>query len=263
MNYYERYNNLITEAQANPSKYPGETHHIIPRSIHKRTPSTTPVNAPENLVFLSHRQHLEAHWLLFKAYENTVHAGNMATAFVLMIEVGKTPAQPTAAQYHAYEVAKIAASKAQGERNSGEGNPMFGKTHSTETKAKMSASKSGEKSHMFGKTVSPEIKAKISASLSGEKHPMFGKTISPEIKVKISASLSGEKHPMFGKPRAEGAGRPSKPVINTETGEVWESLSECARQLGAPFGTIHSRIKNKSHGGIWQFVENHNKMEVI
>jgi len=239
MNYYERYNNLITEAQANPSKYPGETHHIIPRSIHKRTPSTTPVNAPENLVFLSHRQHLEAHWLLFKAYENTVHAGNMATAFVLMIEVGKTPAQPTAAQYHAYEVAKIAASKAQGERNSGEGNPMFGKTHSTETKAKMSASKSGEKSHMFGKTVSPEIKAKI------------------------SASLSGEKHPMFGKPRAEGAGRPSKPVINTETGEVWESLSECARQLGAPFGTIHSRIKNKSHGGIWQYVENHNKMEVI
>ncbi len=191
MNYYERYNELISGAQANPSKYPGETHHIIPRSIHKLTPSVIPVNAPENLVFLSHRQHLEAHWLLFKMYQGTVYGGSMAQAFVLMINAGKTPAQPTAEQYAAYEAARIAASKAQSKRWTGEGNPNF------------------------------------------------------------------------GKPRAKGAGKPSKPVINAATGEVWESLHECARQLGVRPSTIHSRIKRKSNGGIWQYVENHNKQGVI
>ena len=218
MNYYERYNELISGAQANPSKYPGETHHIIPRSIHKLTPSTTPVNAPENLVFLSHRQHLEAHWLLFKAYENTVHAGSMAAAFVCMINLGKTPAQPTAEQYHAYEAARIAANEAQSERQTG-------RAFSAETKAKMSAAKFEENNPNFGKG-----------------HLMMG-----------------EKNHMFGKPKPKGAGTPSKPVINTETGEVWESVRECARQLGVQHMTIRLRIKRKSHGGIWQYVENHNK----
>ncbi len=215
MNYYEQYNELISGAQANPSKYPGEKHHIIPRSIHKLTPSTTPVNSPENLVFLSHRQHLEAHWLLFKMYEGTVHAGNMAAAFVLMIKVGKTPAQPTAEQYEAYEIARIAKNEA------------------------------------------------LSKRMSGEKHPHFGKSLSVETKAKMSASTSGEKNPMFGKPRAEGSGAPPRPVINKETGEVWESVRECGRQLGFHSTTIQSRIKNKSFGGIWQYVENHNKTEVI
>ena len=205
--YFREYNQLVEQALKTPSKFPGETHHILPRSIHKKTPSTMPVNAPENLVFLSHRQHLRAHYLLFKMYEGTVHAGNMAAAFVLMINVGKTPAQPTAAQYAAYEAARIAASEAHGERMSGEGNPNF------------------------------------------------GKTISAETKVKIKASNSGEKNSMFGKPKPKGSGTPSRPVINTETGEVWESISECARHLSVRHSTIQVRIKNKSFGGIWQFKE--------
>ena len=218
--YFREYNQLVEQALKTPSKFPGETHHILPRSIHKKTPSTMPVNAPENLVFLSHRQHLRAHYLLFKMYEGTEHAGSMAAAFVLMINVGKTPAHPTAEQYQAYEEAKIAASEAQSKRHTG-------KTISAEHKAKIVAANSGEKSHLFGKT--------------GAKHPMFGRT--------------GEKSPMFGKPKPKGAGTPSKPVINIETGEVWESLHECARQLGLSLGAIQFRIKNKSFGGIWQFKE--------
>ncbi len=225
--YFREYNQLVEQALKTPSKFPGETHHILPRSIHKKTPSTMPVNAPENLVFLSHREHLKAHWLLFKMYEGTEYAGSMAAAFVLMINVGKTPAQPTAEQYQAYEEARIAKGKAQSERQTGEGNPMFGRT--------------GDKSPMFGKTHSDEVKAKLSASSSGEKNPMFG--------------IAKEKHPRFGKPRAKGAGSPSRPVTNTETGEVWESLAECGRQLGISYTAIQKRIESKSFGGIWQYKE--------
>jgi len=205
--YFKEYNQLVEQALKTPSKFPGETHHIVPRSVHKKTPSTMPVNAPENLVFLSHREHLRAHWLLFKMYEGTEHAGSMAAAFVLMINLGKTPAQPTAEQYQAYEEARIASSKAQSERQTGDGNHCFGRT--------------------------------------GEKNPMFGK----------GHLQSGEKNPMFGRPKPEGAGRPTKPVINTETGEVWGSLAECGRQLGISYTTIQNRIKTKAFGGIWQFKE--------
>ncbi len=195
--YFREYNQLVEQALKTPSKFPGETHHIVPRSIHKKTPSTMPVNAPDNLVFLSHREHLKAHWLLFKMYEGTEHAGSMAAAFVLMINLGKTPAQPTAEQYQAYEEARIARSKAQSERQAG--------------------------------------------LRVGEKNPMFGRT--------------GEKHPHFGRPKTEGSGRPLKPVINTKTGEVWESLAECGRKLSIPSATILFRIRNKSFGGIWQYKE--------
>jgi len=201
--YFKEYNQLVEQALKTPSKFPGETHHILPRSIHKKTPSTMPVNAPENLVFLSHREHLRAHWLLFKMYEGTVHSGNMAAAFVCMINMGKTPAHPTPEQYQAYEEAKIAASEAHSRR-------MTGTTHSAETKAKISKSMSGR---------------------------------------------TGDKSSRFGKPKPEGSGCPSRPVINTETGEVWESVRECAKQLGTRHSTINSRIKRESLGGIWQFVE--------
>ena len=117
--FFGECNRLVEQALKTPSIIPGETHHIVPRSIHKKTPSTMPVNAPENLVFLSHRQHLRAHYLLFKMYEGTEHAGSMAGAFVYMINLGKTPAQPTAEQYQDYEDAKIARSKAQSEQKTG------------------------------------------------------------------------------------------------------------------------------------------------
>ena len=58
-----------------------------------------------------------------------------------------------------------------------------GKTNSEETRAKMSAAKTGDKNHMFGKTISPETRAKISAN-----HAMKGKTHSPESIAKMSAN---------------------------------------------------------------------------
>ena len=60
---------------------------------------------------------------------------------------------------------------------SGENNPMYGKSHSDETKKKISDSKVGK------------------SGLSGDMHPMFGKHHSESSKQKISDAVSGEKHP--------------------------------------------------------------------
>ena len=237
LEYFNQYSSLIEEAKASPSQLPGETHHIIPRSVHKRTPSAMAVNAPENLVFLSHRQHLKAHWLLFKMYEGTEYAGSMSLAFVMMINQGKSPEQPTAEQYQDYEEAKIAANKTRSERQTGKNNSMFGRT--------------GEKNPMFGRTGEKSPMFGKGYLISGERHPNFGKT-GEEAPM---FGRTGEKHPRFGKPRPEGSGVPMRPVINTATGEVWESLNECGRQLGVSGSAIRLRIKNGTFGGIWQHVE--------
>lgn len=48
-------------------------------------------------------------------------------------------------------------------RTAGEGNAMFGKTHSDEAKAKLSRANSGEGNPMFGKTHGDEVRNKMSA----------------------------------------------------------------------------------------------------
>ena len=79
---------------------------------------------------------------------------------------------------------------------------MRGRTHSDESKRKMSESRSGENHRMFGKHHSDETKRKISESQIGKTHSdetkrkisesQIGKTHSEETKRKISESQSGE-----------------------------------------------------------------------
>jgi len=113
---------------------------------------------------------------------------------------------------------------------SGEKNPMYGKTHteetkqnirearvgkslSNETKQKISDSTSGEKNHNYGKNMSEETKQKLSVAHCGKilseetkqklSKSRVGKTLSNETKQKISDSTSGEKNHMFGKIHTE------------------------------------------------------------
>lgn len=75
---------------------------------------------------------------------------------------------------------------------SGENHPLFGRT--------------GENAFFFGKTHSQETRDKMSIAQSGEKNPMYGKKHSKERKAKMSAAFSGEKNPRFGKPPAKTHG---------------------------------------------------------
>ena len=80
---------------------------------------------------------------------------------------------------------------------------MLGKTHSEETKKKISLSR-------IGVPMSEETKKKMSDALSGEKHPGYGKKRSDAVKLKISETkkrkfASGETTPFFkGKKRSDG-----------------------------------------------------------
>ena len=96
-------------------------------------------------------------------------------------------------------------SKAALERDmSGENNPMYGKTHSPETRAKISETRKAENlsdetraklsATQKGKTLSAETRAKISEANKGEKNHFYGKRHTEETKAKISKANSG-KHP--------------------------------------------------------------------
>ena len=68
----------------------------------------------------------------------------------------------------------------------GSKNPMWGKTHTAEARAKMSAAKKGRKRPPF----SDETRAKLSAAKKGRK-------CSPEMRAKMSAIRKGEKNPRW------------------------------------------------------------------
>ena len=89
---------------------------------------------------------------------------------------------------------------------------MSGRERSAETRQKISESTSGEKSYWFGKTHSPETRKKLSEANMGKKHSPetrqkisegnIGKKCSPETRKKLSEAHSGEKGYWFGKTRS-------------------------------------------------------------
>lgn len=86
----------------------------------------------------------------------------------------------------------------------GEKNPMFGKTHTPETRKKISENLTGkyqgDKNPNYGRKHSVEIRTKMSISAKGRK-------VTQETKDKLSKALTGkrvgDKHPMWGKNHSE------------------------------------------------------------
>ena len=77
----------------------------------------------------------------------------------------------------------------------GEKNPMYGKKHSQEAKAKMSEQHwncSGEKNPMYGKKHSQETKEKMTKAKMGKKSSFYGKHHKQESKEKISKAKQGK-----------------------------------------------------------------------
>ncbi len=97
MDYSNLYVNLLLKhgTEEKPEGY-SERHHIIPKSLGGEDSAC-------NLVYLSARAHLVAHWLLFKIHRNE----SMARAFYGMCDTYRRPERQRVTS-HTYEAAKRA-----------------------------------------------------------------------------------------------------------------------------------------------------------
>jgi hypothetical protein len=120
---------------------------------------------------------------------------------------------------------------------------LIGITRSEETKIKMSISKRGEKNHQYGKPLSEEHKGKISEALSGERNYFFDKTHSEETKIKLSISKRGEKNPSW---KGGVTFEPYCPAFN-------DRLKEYIRNLCNRTCTIcgKSALQSIDKNGVW------------
>lgn len=98
----------------------------------------------------------------------------------------------------------------------GEKNPCYGRV--------------GEIHHMYGKTHTEETKKKISQAIKGENNPFYGKVHTEETKKKISQAISGENHPFYRMKRIEHSKRmkgENNPFYGkTHSEEIKKKLSE-------------------------------------
>jgi group I intron endonuclease len=121
------------------------------------------------------------------------------------------------------------------------GAPMSGRTHSDESKQKISDA-------LTGKNHSDESKQKISDALTGENHYNFGKTLSDEIKAKISDALTGSKCSDDTRKKISAA-QPTSQVIEVfdlqeKTKTTYNSIREAARALNITQSRISMYFKN-------------------
>lgn len=161
-----------------------ERHHVIPKCLGGN-------NNEDNLIDLYAKEHYEAHKLL--ALENP----NNYKLQYAWISMGFLKSATTKERYlitaDEYEILKKLSSKLASIRMTGEGNPMYGKTLSEETKRKI-----GEKSK--GRHFSDEVREKMSAHAKGKQRP-------EDVRRKIS---DGNKGKVFSKQHRENISKSRK-----------------------------------------------------
>ena len=178
-----------------------ERHHIVPKCIGG-------TDDENNLIDLYAREHFEAHRLL--AQENPKNKGLVYAWWCMATANGKHIDGTYKLTPEEYETIRIMYSKSV----TGENNPMFGKTHSMETRMKISenhADVSGVNNPNYGKHCSEETKKKLSemkkGKFVGKDNPFYGKKHTEEAKQKISekrkGKFTGEDNSFYGKKHTE------------------------------------------------------------
>lgn len=141
MNYDKHYNLLIEKAKNRILEGYGENHHIIPRCFGGE-------DTNDNLVRLTAREHFIAHLLLYKMQTEKRKIHQMLTAVVMM--KGKDSKNSKLYESARKKFGKIHSQSISGENHPmygssriGEDNPFYGKTHSEETRKRLSEAKEG------------------------------------------------------------------------------------------------------------------------
>jgi hypothetical protein len=200
MNKYEKWYQAITaRGQTRVLNEYTETHHIQPVSLGG-------ADTPENLTRLTAREHFICHWLLTKITTGEARHKMLNALRMMRAENPRQQRYKTKITARVYSKLKEEYSQLQSKRFTGEGNGFYGKTHTPEAKAKISAANSGrvqseeekqkQKAAMTGKKRAPfseEWLAKLTETRQGERNGMYGKTHSEETRQKIRERALGRK----------------------------------------------------------------------
>ena len=178
---------------------------------------------------------------------------------------------------------RIKLSEARKGKYNGENNPFYGRSHSNETRKKLSQRLSGDGNPNYGKQKSDETKKKMSDSHKGktftDEHKkklseakkgsqltnehkkkigeaLKGKPITEEHKRKISNSHKGKtltdehkkKLSEAKKGKNDAQKKQMKPIICLETGQVFKCIGDAKRWSGCSGIANHLCGKNKSAG---------------
>jgi len=173
--YFDIVQNARLDVRAKGDGKYYELHHIVPRSFGGS-------NKKENLILLTAREHFLCHLLLPKMMIDPIKAGKMVYAFFRMKNKHKN-----SKIFDRFRTSY-------GLLTTGENNPFYGRTHTAETKEKISR---------LGKYHSIESRQKMSECKKGKntgaENHMYGKVHPQEWRDAHSARLSGENHFNFGK----------------------------------------------------------------
>lgn len=224
MNYKNIYNKLIIKAKSeirvkSDTVY-YEAHHIKPKSFGGEGDCRN-TNHP-NIVLLTPKEHYIAHLLLVAIYPNSPA---MYKALWNMCNVKQNIRyKPSAKTYCTIRKEYI-------KNTIGSNNHFFGKTHSEESKLKISLRAKGRQTFL-GKTHSEESKLKMRES-------QMGKAISEKTKNKISLSISGGNH------------YNAKQIICIKTNTIFGSGKELSEHLNKPFSTIRAYLNGRNKVPDW------------
>ncbi len=145
---------------------------------------------------------------------------------------------------------------------------------SDEGRKKISESKMGEKNPRYGKIYTEEERARISERTRGERNPNYGRKHTDEERRKISEAITGrhlsEEHKQQisefmkgrfrGRQRPDGSGRTPRKVLCIETGEVFDSIADAARNKGlyerkSNISAVCKGKLNECGGYHWKYYE--------
>lgn len=144
MDHRKVYNILIDRAKYRELIGYKEVHHILPRCMGGG-------NEAENLVALTAREHFIAHVLLVKIYPEK-------PSLIYAVKMMCRNYTSERSRNRMYEWLRIREAQVSSKMNSGEGNAFFGKTHSEETRRKISEARKSQPRKVVEKTIwTPEM----------------------------------------------------------------------------------------------------------
>ena len=216
-----------------------ERHHIIPKCLGGN-------NTKDNLIDLYAHEHFEAHRLL--ALENPKHRG-LCYSWFRMSHYHRVKC--TAKEYEETKLAYDMFLKEHPEvifkpDVAGEKNPMWGKTHSDEYKARLRATMKGEGNHFYGKKHTEETRKKISNAVKGKNHPFYGTHRSEETRRKIGDGNRGKVIPMEQRQKIKenhadvkrGKHPQARKVYCVELDKIYDCIRDAEEELQMASGHI-------------------------